>query len=170
MNYYRVLGLSSNATDACIRKAFRCRAKRLHPDVNSSLQAKHDFQEVNEAYQVLINAEKRRLYDLRLINTGISQKAAKHRSGQYEAGKAYARAREDSFQYQDHTPTRFEKIFDNFLFFFMLMIGIGALFYGVYNALNESVEGVNPYLGIVFGLIFTGLFVLAWDKMQRVKP
>ncbi len=170
MNYYRVMGLSSNASEASIRRAFRCHAKRLHPDVNSSLQAKHDFQLVNEAYQVLIHSEKRRLYDLRLTNAGISQKEAKYRSGQRAADRAYAKAQGFRVQYEEHVPTRFEKIFDNFLFFFMLMVGIGALFYGIYNAFNEPVEGVNPYLGIVFGFIFTGLFVLVWDKMQRVKP
>jgi hypothetical protein len=51
----------------------------------------------------------------------------------------------------------------------MLMLGISAIFYGIYRALGEPVEGVNPYVGIIFGVVFTGIFLFGWDKMQRLK-
>ncbi len=169
MDYYRVLGVNKNATEASIRKAFRCRAKLLHPDINKNIRAKHEFQLANEAYQVLKDTNKRRLYDLRIDNGSFSQKVY-YRPGQPpkpNPGTDYA------YSYGDPTsgykPSRFEKIFDQFLFFTMLMLGLSAIFYGIYRALGEPIEGVSPYVGIVFGVIFTGLFLFGWDKMQRLN-
>ncbi len=168
-DYYAILGVSRQASDASIRRAFRCRAKVLHPDINPAKCAKHDFQRVNEAYQMLKNAEKRRLYDIRLLQGSLDQKVyyrpEKTRPPHYAAHYSYMHAND----YREHSPSRFEKAFDKFLFFFMLMLGFSALFYGIYRALGEPVEGVNPYLGIIFGVVFTSLFIFGWDRMQRVK-
>jgi curved DNA-binding protein CbpA len=169
MDYYHVLGVNKNATEASIRRAFRCRAKLLHPDVNKGTRAKHDFQLANQAYQVLKDTNKRRLYDLR-INSGRYSQKVYYRPGQttHSNPKTY-----HAYSYgdppTDYKPTRLEKIFDQFLFFSMLMMGLSALFYGIYRALGEPVEGVNPYVGIIFGVIFTVIFIFGWDKMQRLK-
>ncbi len=169
MDYYHVLGVNKNATEASIRRSFRCRAKLLHPDVNKGTKAKHDFQLANEAYQVLKDTNKRRLYDLR-INSGCYSQKVYYRPGQttHSNPKTY-HAYSYSDPPTDYKPTRLEKIFDQFLFFTMLMLGLSVLFYGVYRALGEPVEGVNPYIGIVFGVIFTGIFIFGWDKMQRLN-
>ena len=63
-DYYDVLGVPSNAQDAEIKKAFRKLARELHPDVNAhDPQAEEKFKEAAEAYEVLSDAERRRLYD-----------------------------------------------------------------------------------------------------------
>ena len=61
--YYAVLGVPFNATSTEIKAAFRHRAKQLHPDHNSSLHAAGEFQQLNEAYEVLIDSESRAQYD-----------------------------------------------------------------------------------------------------------
>ena len=167
-DYYAILGVSRHASDASIRHAFRCRAKLLHPDINPAKGAKHEFQCVNEAYQVLKNPEKRRLYDIRLLHGSLGQKVY-YRPGKANSPHHASYYHMHSNDYHTEAPSRFEKAFDKFLFFFMLMLGFSALFYGVYRALGEPVEGVNPYLGIIFGVVFTGLFIFGWDRMQRVK-
>ena len=62
-DYYEVLGLEKGADDAAIKKAYRVLAKKYHPDVNHEEGAEERFKEINEAYQVLSNPEKRAQYD-----------------------------------------------------------------------------------------------------------
>ena len=62
-DYYEVLGVSKNATDDEIKKAFRHLAMKYHPDVNKSPDAESKFKEINQAYSVLIDKDKRSLYD-----------------------------------------------------------------------------------------------------------
>ena len=63
-DYYEVLGVEKGADDATIKKAYRQLAKKYHPDVNPGDKTAEDkFKEVNEAYQVLSNPEKRAQYD-----------------------------------------------------------------------------------------------------------
>ncbi len=63
-DYYEVLGISREATDIEIKKAYRTLAKKYHPDVNPGDQvAEANFKEVNEAYSVLIDPEKRQQYN-----------------------------------------------------------------------------------------------------------
>jgi len=62
-DYYEVLGIEKNATDEDIRKAFRQLAFKYHPDHNHGDGAEDKFKEVNEAYEVLSDADKRAAYD-----------------------------------------------------------------------------------------------------------
>lgn len=59
-NYYEILGVSKDATPAEIKKAYREKARKLHPDVGGD---KEKFQELNEANENLSDPEKRRRYD-----------------------------------------------------------------------------------------------------------
>ncbi|MGH6797788.1 MAG: DnaJ C-terminal domain-containing protein, partial [Roseiarcus sp.] len=63
-DYYKTLGLERSASEAEIKSAFRKLARKHHPDVNpNSKDAERRFKEVNEAYQVLSDPEKRKKYD-----------------------------------------------------------------------------------------------------------
>ncbi len=63
-DYYEVLGIDRNADAAAIKKAYRKLAKKYHPDTNAgSAEAEARFKEVTEAYSVLSDPEKKKLYD-----------------------------------------------------------------------------------------------------------
>src|SRR5207302_9537873 len=60
-DYYRILGVDRGADDKTLKSAYRKLARKYHPDVNKGQDAR--FKEINEAYEVLSDPEKRRRYD-----------------------------------------------------------------------------------------------------------
>ena len=63
-DYYEVLGVSKEADSSAIKKAYRKLAKKYHPDTNAgNAEAEKRFKEISEAYAVLGDEEKKKLYD-----------------------------------------------------------------------------------------------------------
>ena len=62
-DYYEVLGISKGASDDEIKKAYRRMAKKYHPDINKEPGAEEKFKEINEAYEVLSDPQKKATYD-----------------------------------------------------------------------------------------------------------
>lgn len=63
-DYYKTLGVERTADDKAIKTAYRKLARKFHPDLNpKNKEAESRFKEINEAYQVLGDADKRKKYD-----------------------------------------------------------------------------------------------------------
>lgn len=108
-DYYRVLGVPRTAADEEIKKAFRTLARKYHPDVAKDKKtAEEKFKELNEAHEVLSNAESRRKYDQLGANwkTGAESRPTPGRAGGQGAGGG-----EYEFQFEG---TGFSDFFEQF--------------------------------------------------------
>lgn len=113
IDYYKVLGVSKNATDAEIKKAYRKLARKYHPDVNPNNQeAEKKFKEINEANEVLSDPGKRKKYD----EYGKDWKHAE----EFEKAKQQGRK-----SYTDYTYSGGEGSAEDFSDFFESMFGGG---------------------------------------------
>lgn len=77
-DYYKILGVSKTASDDDIKSAYRNLARKYHPDINKDPNAEDKFKEINEAYQVLSDPEKRKKYD----QFGSEWQSYQHSGGQ----------------------------------------------------------------------------------------
>jgi len=112
-DYYRVLGVTPQATEDEIKKAFRTLARKYHPDVaKDKKSAEEKFKEINEANEVLSNPESRKKFD----ELGADWKASAEsrtqpgRSGGRSAGRG-AQGGEDEFEFEG---TGFSDFFEQF--------------------------------------------------------
>src|ERR671933_153807 len=79
------LGPPPPASPAEIRRAYRERARRLHPDVNRAPDAAARFAALSEAYETLADPARRRAYDL--VRTGVADRAAWNGTGVHRAAR-----------------------------------------------------------------------------------
>ena len=86
-DFYKVLGVSKDATDAEITKAYRKLARKYHPDLNKTKEAEEKFKDISEAYDVLSNKENRQKYDaIRQFGMGGARFAGGSGQGGFDAG------------------------------------------------------------------------------------
>ena len=98
MDCYSVLGVSKTASTEIIKKAYKKMARKWHPDKNPANQdeATRKFKQVSEAYQVLVDDKKRRVYDL-----GGNQEASGGKSREQQRAYTYDFPRPSDFDYPD---------------------------------------------------------------------
>jgi curved DNA-binding protein CbpA len=79
-NHYKILGISSNASQEEIRRSFRNLALKYHPDRNKNIEeAKQKFVQIAEAYDILSDEQARKNYDSNIYNYGSYNYAARPR-------------------------------------------------------------------------------------------
>jgi len=98
IDYYKILGIEKNATVADIKSAYRKLARKYHPDLNpNDADAKRNFQQINEANEVLSDPEKRKKYDKYgkdWQHTGQFENAAQYQEQSSDfSGQQYSRAK-----------------------------------------------------------------------------
>lgn len=113
-NFYEVLGVSKDASQEDIKKAYRKLSKQYHPDLNKEAGAEEKFKEINEAYDTLSDEDKKRTYDM---GDGMGGNPFQGSGNPFGAGgfaSAFGRmARDFGFNFNDYdtsgwNPTGFE--------------------------------------------------------------
>ncbi|HEX9147581.1 MAG TPA: DnaJ domain-containing protein, partial [Thermoanaerobaculia bacterium] len=116
-DYYEVLGVAKGATEADVKKAYRRLARKLHPDVNpGDKTSQKRFQEVQEAYDVLKDAEKRRAYDRfghAASSAGFDAEAAEAAAGFGRGGAPFGAGGGAPFGNASFESTDFSELFGN---------------------------------------------------------
>ena len=110
IDYYKILGISKDATQEDIKKAYRKLARKYHPDLNKdNPNAQEKFQEINEANEVLSNPEKRKRYDEYGENWKYAEELEKQKKRQ---AKEQSGTREGMFWYSDDNTSGFSDFFE----------------------------------------------------------
>lgn len=113
MDYYKILGVDKSSTEADIKKAYRKMARKYHPDLNpNDKEAEKKFKEVNEANEVLSNAENRKKYDAYGDN--------------WKQGNAYANANQQRYRRPPNQGSKGNPYENDFSDFFENMFGGAA--------------------------------------------
>jgi len=84
-DYYDVLGVARGASKDDIKKAYRRLARQFHPDVSQEADAEAKFKEINEAYEILADDQKRGMYD-RFGHAGVGSAGAGTGFGGFDFG------------------------------------------------------------------------------------
>lgn len=96
-DYYKIMGVPHTANEKEIKQAYRRLARKYHPDVSKETNAEEKFKEVGEAYEVLKDPEKRKMYD-QYLRTGQQEEAFTHRHTQGDAYSHYTSPDFDFFE------------------------------------------------------------------------
>ncbi|RAV98389.1 J domain-containing protein [Pseudochryseolinea flava] len=104
-DYYAILGVSDHAHSSEIKRAYRRLAIQYHPDKNPSPEAQTLFVEINEAYDVLIDPQERRAYDLRRYKPFAEfvqeEQLPKHRDPRYRPKPNYKREKSQQLRFME---------------------------------------------------------------------
>lgn len=124
-DYYQILGVPRDADEKTIKRAYRKLAAKYHPDKNKgNKEAEEKFKEINEAYQVLSDPEKRKLYD----QLGAEWERYQKTGGGYVNWEDFVRSYQQQFggggtRYHVHFEGDVEDLFEGFSDFFKMFFG-----------------------------------------------
>ncbi len=114
-DYYKILGVSKNATQDEIKKAYRKLAKEYHPDKNQGNKAAEErFKEISEAYEVLGNEENRKKYDELGANWKNFEQAAGSQAGGFDWSQFYQGGGGGTHYTFEGDPEAFSDFFNSF--------------------------------------------------------
>ncbi len=173
IDYYVILGVRRNASTDEVKKAYRKQAKSLHPDVSKDALATAKFQLLNEAYHVLINLKKRRIYDYTLrhrVEYNARDRRTRRDSATYNSYyKFYTGHTYSESQRQRKSTDQVYKIktLDNVLFYTLFGIGVIGIIFGIFDIIFKEWMGLSNLNGLFFSLSFTSLLVYGWRLMGK---
>ena len=180
-DYYRVLGLSAEASVEEIKKAYRSKARQYHPDINHSPEAKDIFISITEAYDFLISYHEKIRSDEQAYYQAMEdwRKYRQHRSRK----RAHVYARTPYTKFRNTSFYKTTRIFDGTAIIYGFIISVMVIVYtiiGYFYRLHHPIPGLDKpsvlsfimllMLGILFfvvSLAFLRNYMAAAKKRKR---
>lgn len=156
-NYYKILGVSIQASQDDIKKAYRKKAMATHPDVNPTPTATEVFLSINEAYDILGDPNKRAVYNDKLLarprpRNASDANAVHPQDAAYQdwVRQAHARAQQSArMKYGEFKKSRFERT-EETTFLYLQFVVMGVLFLLSF---------------FIFSLPFIAMFYVTWKTL-----
>ncbi len=172
INFYDLLGVSSNATSDEIKTSYRNMVKKYHPDVNGSQEAQKVIRSLNEAKTTLLDEEKRKEYDEILQGINNSKQFSKEKSETYtgkteEYKENYEEVYITRWQYYiNYIKNGLDKVWIKLLKTFLVIINL--LIFSLFKAiiifivflLYVTDEIIDYFVVFLFIMSFVYLFIL----------
>lgn len=152
-DYYKILSIPINSNATEIKQAFRKGAKFWHPDKNNSANAKEKFIDIQEAYEVLSNIEKRRTYD-ELLNFQKNQIIVKNYANFKQKEPNYTENKEKRKDYQK---------FEEWITEIRKKAEKKAKMPFVDDILTESFHFLDKYFLLIFGFFLLIFMLIAFS-------
>ncbi len=165
LNLYNILGINYDANESEIKNAFRKLAQQYHPDINKDKNATNKFQEIQQAYAILSNIEKRKQYNQLISGVDFTLEQSENFYKKYGTIKKYKK-QDPNFKVEIKPPIRIKKLeYAAYIVFgFIMLYTIVISIYNLYTA--TSIEEYNLALNNIFGalvlniLFFGSIFYL----------
>lgn len=176
---YELLGIDRNAEQGEVKRAYRQLAKKYHPDTSDSPNSAYSFQQIQQAYEVLSDPRKRRLYDQRLVwrenrarrqayASTHAQQAAKAQHMARQRAAYYARMQREQMQAEtqmDHITFHLKQSLGLFINLVLLVAGVLCTGYGLNFLFVEDFNG-----SLVAGYFVTGTGVsLIYSMVKAMR-
>ncbi|MFL5763648.1 MAG: DnaJ domain-containing protein [Bacteroidia bacterium] len=177
-DYYKVLEISRDASTDEIRKAYRSKAKLVHPDVNNSPKANEIFLVVSEAYEVLLDDTKRYLHDVKLNYIDAEKANAERKKHYYGSSVKSNAANPANFNYDWNSFSQYaykEKTDEDYYKanpFLYNMLFVSGMFIGFLIIIVCIMGSLQSYWAWPYSFISISGFVLVregWNGMLKKK-
>lgn len=166
--YYRILGLNINASETAIKEAYRRKAKKFHPDLNSNPNAGEIFIELSEAYQYLLSkkARERKSREVKKNNGHFDRRWEEEKRKKAQAyARKHAKMKYEQFEksYLFKSARLFVNLYD-YLVFFMGILSIVSSILGVFLTVKAEKFNADTVMIAFFGILIGVLFIAVTYK------
>ncbi len=165
-DYYKILGVTRNATLHEIKKAFRAKAMEFHPDKNHRPDAHEVFVQINQAYEILSDPIKRNRYDyiyFRDESNGVPKYSqAKEERWEETVKQAEETGKEKAEQYAQNYDYFSKRVLKQAMFEIILDFVLGFIFFLIFRGSSGTFNS-----GLTYGLIlFLGGLFLTYKNID----
>ena len=169
-DYYKILSLPPDANTEQIKKAYKEKALQYHPDINHTEKAVETFQLINQAYQTLLDPEKRRKYDFTIKYHQEPNPLKNDIRYRHPADANYYYRRQHPHQHTQpqKTPKSIRRL-NHFIFYSITSILVVGIIYGTIDLFNNF-----RITGLLFSivsllLILSGVRIIKKERSGRTK-